>query len=186
MGFRHSNASGERIDRRMLGAWCFQNSQFGRISSTLYCTVFQTLGRHFRQARVAQAVLPPGALFCHPLPHLGFFADERPLSKADATCSQLDSFHGVLWFWTVSQISRRGRSSGGGCFVDERQGASESSQTCCKLKFFFDFRQSPFPRPPSDRKRLRLGPNPGASQTFKVPPKPLESNQYPGFGGSVR
>ena len=68
------------------GRTCFQNGHFGRISSTLYFTVFRSLGGHASARRVAQAVLPSGALFragdftlhpCAPkshmcpLPHLG-------------------------------------------------------------------------------------------------------------------
>ena len=61
-----------------------KNGRFGRIFSTLYFTVFQSLGGHASQARVAWAMLPPGGLFragafaflpcapkshLHPLPH---------------------------------------------------------------------------------------------------------------------
>ena len=76
--------------RRILGAQCFQNGHYGRISSTLQFTVFQRFRRAcFRQARVARAALPPSALFrafppcdpnshMRPLPHLGV-SDETPL-----------------------------------------------------------------------------------------------------------
>ena len=39
--------------RRILGARCFQNGHFGRISSTLYFTVFQSLGGHASARRVS-------------------------------------------------------------------------------------------------------------------------------------
>ena len=67
-------------------AMLLQNGHFGRISSTLYFTVFPSLGGHASARRVTRAVLPPGALFhasaftfppfapkshLHPLPHLG-------------------------------------------------------------------------------------------------------------------
>ena len=79
----------------LVGALCFYQAhfgrtvlpnRFGRISSTLYVTVFQSLGGHTSARRVAQAMLPPGALFhagafalppcapkshMRPLPHLG-------------------------------------------------------------------------------------------------------------------
>ena len=51
VGFQDSNVSGGRIvflpgGGRILGARCFQNGQFGRISSTLSFTVSQGLGGH--------------------------------------------------------------------------------------------------------------------------------------------
>ena len=43
---------------------CFQDGHFGRISSSVYFTVFQSLGGGcFHQARVTQAVILPSASF---------------------------------------------------------------------------------------------------------------------------
>ena len=56
MGFRGSNASGRKhcaSTKRILGARCFQNGHFGRIFSTLYFTVFQSLGGHASARRVS-------------------------------------------------------------------------------------------------------------------------------------
>ena len=56
MGFRGSNASGRRIvllPGAFSGARCFQNGHFGRIFSTLYFTVFQSLGGHASARRVS-------------------------------------------------------------------------------------------------------------------------------------
>ena len=63
----------------ILGAQCFQNGHFGRISSTLSFTVLQSLGGHasarclshkpcFRQAH---CFVHPKSHMC-PIPHLGF------------------------------------------------------------------------------------------------------------------
>ena len=57
VGFRGSNASGGRIVLLPGAFWAhgasFQNGHFGRISSTLYFTVFQSLGGHASAGRVS-------------------------------------------------------------------------------------------------------------------------------------
>ena len=56
VGFRGSNASGGRIvllPGALFGARCFQNGHFGRISSALYFTAFQSLGGHASTRRVS-------------------------------------------------------------------------------------------------------------------------------------
>ena len=58
-GFRGSSASGRAhcaSTRSILGARCFQNGHFGRIFSTLYFTVFQSLGRHASARRVSHGL----------------------------------------------------------------------------------------------------------------------------------
>ena len=71
VGFRGSHAPFCLIVL-LLGARCLQNGHFGRISSTLYFAVFQSLalGGHASARRVLhEQCLPPGALF-----HAGAFA----------------------------------------------------------------------------------------------------------------
>ena len=103
-GFRpvfHSIPGGlTRNTRRILGARCFQNGHFGRISSTLFSTVFQRLGgrastrrvSHFRQAHCfvqgpLRFLRVPRNPTC-PLPHLGVSDDSfsrKPFSGLKRT-----------------------------------------------------------------------------------------------------
>ena len=83
--FRDSNASRGRTST--MGVLCFQTGHFGRISSTRYFTVFQSLGGHTSAKRVSHKpdfcqmhcfkqrhlrfLLCPQIPMCT-LPHLGF------------------------------------------------------------------------------------------------------------------
>ena len=81
------------------GRTCFQNGHFGRISSTLYFTVFW-------KARVARAVLPPGAVFragalALPLCAPKFRPTKTFLMKRKRPRTFRPEFKGCQTFWLV-------------------------------------------------------------------------------------
>ena len=82
---------------RTFGAWCFQNGQFRRISSTLHFAGLQSIGGYASARRMsAQAVLPPVALFhaetfalppCAPKSHLCLFPHLGSSDLSEPQCS---------------------------------------------------------------------------------------------------
>ena len=100
MGFRGSNASGGRIVLLPGAFWAHGASKMATLGASLLPSIYSVseLWRAcFRQARVARAVLPPGALFragafalppCAPKSHM------RPLPHLGVS----EKFSSELWF----------------------------------------------------------------------------------------